>query len=441
MTRIKIRFRPSTVAGKEGTLYCQVVHGRQVRQLRREYRIFQDEWDERLLCVRTEAGRPGRGAYLAWMQARLSAEKEFIAGVVRRLEESGRTFTAGDVVEAFRAACPAGQGYFSFARQVMARLRETGRVRVAEAYASSLNPNRSLDIGEIARLCHAACFSPSRRRSGLRRGVARIRMRTEAGKMPESLTFPIKNGLGVSNDRFGLNRFARFAGKEDLCFGDVSAELMAGFEAHLADAGLKPNTVSFYMRNLRAIYNRAVEKGLAEQNHPFRHVYTGVEQTAKRAVPVRVMNRIRQLDLSAWPSRELARDLFLFSFYTRGMSFVDMAFLKKKDLRDGILVYRRQKTKKQLSIRWEKPMQGIVARHGLPDSPFLLPIIRHAGKEERRQYLNAIHWMNKALNPNRSLDSPSVFPVFEEGCFCASCSLLSASCSSLRLDVARYAFG
>ena len=144
--------------------------------------------------------------------------------------------------------------------------------------------------------------------------------------MPESLTFPIKNGLGVSNDRFGLNRFARFAGKEDLCFGDVSAELMAGFEAHLADAGLKPNTVSFYMRNLRAIYNRAVEKGLAEQNHPFRHVYTGVEQTAKRAVPVRVMNRIRQLDLSAWPSRELARDLFLFSFYTRGMSFVDMAF-------------------------------------------------------------------------------------------------------------------
>ncbi len=69
---------------------------------------------------------------------------------------------------------------------------------------ATVNPNRSLDFGEIARLCHAACFSPSRRRSGLRRGVARIRMRTEAGKMPESLTFPIKNGLGVSNDRFGV---------------------------------------------------------------------------------------------------------------------------------------------------------------------------------------------------------------------------------------------
>ena len=31
-------------------------------------------------------------------------------------------------------------------------------------------------------------------------------MRTEAGKMPESLTFPIKNGLGVSNDRFGFKQ-------------------------------------------------------------------------------------------------------------------------------------------------------------------------------------------------------------------------------------------
>ena len=68
-----------------------------------------------------------------------------------------------------------------------------------------LNPNRSSDFGEIARLCHAACFSPSRRRSGLRRGVARSRMRTEAGKMPESLILSIGNGLGVSDDRFGLN--------------------------------------------------------------------------------------------------------------------------------------------------------------------------------------------------------------------------------------------
>ncbi len=71
-------------------------------------------------------------------------------------------------------------------------------------FGKYFNPNRSLDFGEIARLCHAACFSPSRRRSGLRRGVARNRMRTEAGKMPESLIFLTENSPGVSDDRFGF---------------------------------------------------------------------------------------------------------------------------------------------------------------------------------------------------------------------------------------------
>ena len=72
-----------------------------------------------------------------------------------------------------------------------------------------VNPNRSSDFGKIARLCQAACFPPSRRRSGLPRGVARNRMRTQAGKMPESLISPIRNGHGVSDDRFGLNNTPR----------------------------------------------------------------------------------------------------------------------------------------------------------------------------------------------------------------------------------------
>ena len=107
--------------------------------------------------------------------------------------------------------------------------------------ASALNPNRSLDFGEIARLCHAACFSPSRRRSGLRRGVARIRMRTEAGKMPESLTFPIKNGLGVSNDRFGLKL------KFEDCYTEMSAHshhsliLLINSVAVMSRIKVKPN--------------------------------------------------------------------------------------------------------------------------------------------------------------------------------------------------------
>lgn len=84
------------------------------------------------------------------------------------------------------------------------------------------------------------------------------------------------------------------------------------------------------MRNLRAIYNRAVERELTVQRYPFKHVYTGVDKTVKRAVPLKVIRRIRDLDLTLSPVLDYARDLFMFSFYTRGMAFVDMAYLKRR---------------------------------------------------------------------------------------------------------------
>lgn len=70
-----------------------------------------------------------------------------------------------------------------------------------------------------------------------------------------------------------------------------------------------------------------------EQRNPFRHVYTGVDKTVKRAVPLSAIKRMKNLDLSLQPNLEFARDMFLFSFYTRGMSFIDMAHLKREIFR------------------------------------------------------------------------------------------------------------
>ena len=113
------------------------------------------------------------------------------------------------------------------------------------------------------------------------------------------------------------------------------------------------------------------------QRSPFKHVYTGIDKTVKRAVPLNIIRQIRDLDLTLSPTTDFARDIFMFSFYTRGMSFIDMAFLKKKDLRSGILSYRRQKTGQQLSIKWEEPMQEIIDKYDIGDTPYLLPIIKN----------------------------------------------------------------
>ena len=80
-----------------------------------------------------------------------------------------------------------------------------------------------------------------------------------------------------------------------------------------------------------------MEKGLTAQNYPFRHVYTGVDKTVKRAIPIKDIKALKDMDLSMNPTLDFTRDMFLFSFYTRGMSFVDMAYLKKTDIKNGIL--------------------------------------------------------------------------------------------------------
>ncbi len=194
-----------------------------------------------------------------------------------------------------------------------------------------------------------------------------------------------------------LNSFGRFCGEKDILLEEVNSNLMVEYEIFLHTNNVCPNTSSYYMRGLRAIYNRAVEKELVMQYNPFKHVYTGIDKTAKRAVPLKTIRQIRELDLRLSPSMDFARDIFMFSFYTRGMSFIDMAYLRKKDLQNGILSYRRQKTGQLLFIKWERPMREIVDKYDTGGSPYLLPIIKNVDTDERRQYKNAAHQVNNKL--------------------------------------------
>lgn len=198
--------------------------------------------------------------------------------------------------------------------------------------------------------------------------------------------------------RAALRSFMQFRDGKDIPVEEIDADTMLTYEAHLRSKGLARNSTSFYMRILRAVYNRAVEKGVTVNRNPFKQVYTGVDKTVKRAIPLKAIRQIKNLNLTMQPSLEFARDMFLFSFYTRGMSFIDIAYLRKRDLANGVLTYRRRKTGQQLLIRWEKCMQEIVKKYGTPtDSPYLLPIITAPGNAERAQYQTMLHRVNYCL--------------------------------------------
>lgn len=209
--------------------------------------------------------------------------------------------------------------------------------------------------------------------------------------------FAVKGRLRTSQTYMAaLRSFSRFRNDRDIRLDRISSGHILQYEAYLRAAGLAWNSISFYMRILRAVYNRAVDRNLTVQRHPFRHVYTGIDKTAKRAISLVAVRAVKNLDLSSSPALDFARDIFLFSFYTRGMSFVDMAWLRKTDIRDGVLSYRRHKTGRLLCIRWETCMQAIVDKYDTADSEYLLPIIK-AKDNPRRQYENSLHFVNVKL--------------------------------------------
>ena len=195
-----------------------------------------------------------------------------------------------------------------------------------------------------------------------------------------------------------LASFRKFRKNEDILLHDIDSDIMEKYQAYLSLNGLIPNTISFYMRILRATYNRAVECGLIEQASPFRRVYTGVAKTVKRAISLKAVKAIKLLDLSQRPSLEFARDMFLFSFYTRGMSFIDIAYLKKSDFNNGVISYRRRKTGQPLQIACEKSIMMLIERYQAEvDSPFLLSIITKSDKDIRKQYQAKMYAINKSL--------------------------------------------
>ena len=185
--------------------------------------------------------------------------------------------------------------------------------------------------------------------------------------------------------------------KEDLPIDMLDEEDIVGYEAYLRHKGLNLNTCSFYMRVLRSAYNKACRQAGATRKDIFANVYTGVEKTVKRALHQSILTEMKNADLSGRTGLSFARDMFLLSFYLRGMSFVDMAFLRKSDLQNGILTYRRHKTGRRLSIRWTESMQKIIDRYPENQTEYLLPIICQKGCDELTRYRSQMSRINKNL--------------------------------------------
>ncbi|MBD5171582.1 MAG: site-specific integrase [Bacteroidales bacterium] len=329
MASVKVKFRPSTVDGQEGSIYYQILHERKPRQLSTEYKIFPFEWDEKRSQVVTSNGSIRKSLILS-IRERIRWDVERLIKINRYLDLKGLSYTADDVINEFRNYNDE-YSLFNYMEKIIVKLKQNGKVRTSETYRSA------------------------------------------------------------------LNSFKRFRKEEDIMLDSINSEIIEEYEVWLKHNGLIPNSISFYTRILRAVYNRAVDSEIIENRNPFRKVYTGVDKTIKRALPLSIIKAIAGLDLSMTSALDFARDMFLMSFYLRGMSFIDMAYLKKYDLQNGRVTYRRRKTGQQLIIGWEPEMQKILDKYPENKTDYLLPIITNPMTNERKTY------RNKCYNINRNL--------------------------------------
>lgn len=207
-----------------------------------------------------------------------------------------------------------------------------------------------------------------------------------------------KHGTAKNYER-AMSSFAEFL-SGDIAIVAFNEQLVENYNAYLSQRGIVRNSISFYMRILRSVYNKAVRRHIVEQTNPFQNVYTGIDKTKKRAVDEAVISKLCKLDLSNDVHLELTRDVFVFSYCARGMAFVDIAFLKKKDIDDNVVSYCRHKTGQLLSIKIEPCMKKIIDKYAssTKDSVYVFPfLISNDAKEAYNQYRKAINTYNRQL--------------------------------------------
>lgn len=202
--------------------------------------------------------------------------------------------------------------------------------------------------------------------------------------------------------------FLSFLQSDNLLLCRITPALLKGYEEHLRQQGRQWNTIATYMRTLRALYNRGVDRRWAPVvPRLFEHVYTGTRVESKRALTAQEMSKVLYAaetcnkPLSTGNVQQQACLLFSLMFLLRGIPFVDLVYLRKEDYAAGVITYRRRKTGRLLSVVVSPEARRVIDAFLSvnPSSPYLLPLMQGVGDSEQRYraYQSLLRQLNQSL--------------------------------------------
>lgn len=197
-----------------------------------------------------------------------------------------------------------------------------------------------------------------------------------------------------------IGRFIAYLGKNEIPFKDFDSLLIRNYRTWLENRNLGRNSISLYIRNLKRVYQLAVEEGLTKERRPFEGVDISYHvKRHKTGLTLEEVKRLKQLDLGKMNAAvNFARDIFLFSVYAQGMTADEIFHLTKDNIKDGNLTYTSKTTGRQETIQWSRLHQEIVDRYTRPNTPYLFPIITAGDKQGQwRQHCATLHKINRNL--------------------------------------------
>lgn len=217
----------------------------------------------------------------------------------------------------------------------------------------------------------------------------------------------IANRIGTADSyKQTLTSFKKFLNQKDIPLSKLNLKFILDYEAKCKGEGMKVNSIGVYLRTLRAIVNRAINDGILNRNnYPFNNYSIKSEKTAKRAISKEDIQKI--IDLELEPGSKLLDSLnyFIFMFHLRGMNFIDLAYLKFENLKEGRIEYRRIKTGKLYSIKLTDRAQQIVDHYTkdrtYSETDYLFPVLptnlKSDLEKERRKFKDQRRYFNKSL--------------------------------------------
>ncbi len=214
----------------------------------------------------------------------------------------------------------------------------------------------------------------------------------------------------------GIDMLLKFHGNDDLLITDINETFLEELEADYLGKGQKINGLGVRLRAIRRIFNLAIKDkstNLTIEDYPFGKSGYSIkkERSKKRAVKLKVIDQIRQLEYPANSSLWHHRNYFLFMLNMRGMNFIDLAFLKLEAIQNERLKYKRRKTRrgqsvKEFDIKITSEAKQILDYYltGKSKNDLIFPIMEDIINEPDELRVYEVY-KNRLRNHNRRLNS------------------------------------